>query len=293
MRFGGHDALAAIDLDLAAGSVVAILGGNGAGKTTLLHLIAGAIEPTAGRMAWCAPAGRGRVALVAQAVALYPFLTVRENCLAAGRMEGLRGRVLAARADVAIAQTLAGAARDRPVGQLSGGTQRRAAIAAALMGDAPLVVLDEPTTGLDAEARGAIVAIGRALRDQGKTVALATHDFALADAMADVAVFLRDGRITAKGEPTTLCRAAFGDARHVALTTVGTPTAAQAALLASLGAEPVAPDGFALFSPLDPNGLPVALPRLREAGVGLREVRIAEPGTAELFRRHCGGREAS
>ena len=286
MRFAERTALEGITFDIPGGGICVIVGPNGAGKTTLLRLLAGSRHPTSGTITWGAH-GRARTALVAQAVALYPFMTLRENCLASGRMEGLRGAALAARADDAMALTLCCDMRDQLAGRLSGGFQRRAAIAAALMGDAPLMILDEPTTGLDAEATQAIGTIVRGLSRSGKTVVLTTHDFELADDTADLTVFLKRGRLVAAASPKSLCDDLFAGKKHVELTLAEEPTAAQTACLAAMEATRLAPRRYGIFSDADAHGSLAALPALRDAGLAMREMRVREPGTAMLFERFC------
>ena len=287
VRFGSRSALRDVTFELPVGVVAAVVGPNGSGKTTLLRILAGAIVPSSGHVVWPEAARRRSVAFVAQTVALYPFLTVRENCLAAGRMEGARGPALAARAEAALERTLCKGMEHQLAGRLSGGYARRAAIAAALMGDAPLVILDEPTTGLDAEGTEAIVAIVRGLRSAGKTVVTTTHDFAFADATADIALFLRDGRMRAAGSPQRLCRQMFPAKAHLEVTLAAPLDATQVRLLEAMGATRRTADGWSLFSDLDAHACPTAVRCLHEAGIALRETRFRQPGTAVLFERFC------
>ena len=290
VRFGGRAALENVTFALPAGGISAILGANGAGKTTLLRVLAGTLEPDSGRIAWPGTGAKTRVALVAQSVALYPHLTIRENCLVAGRMEGLRGAELKARADKAIEDTLCGGMERKSAGQLSGGFQRRAAIAAALMGDAPLVILDEPTAGFDTEARDAIVTILRSLASAGKTVVFTTHDFALADTLADFGLFLRAGRMQAAGSPRRLCRQHFAARKHVECTLTCTPDGTQNEVLQSLEAVRHTAERFSLFSEVDASGCPTVLRPLHEAGIVLREMRMRDAGAGALFERFCQDR---
>ena len=287
VRFGENVALSGVAFDLPAGGIGAVAGANGAGKTTLLRLLAGTLEPSTGRIAWPRSGSRPGVALVAQSVALYPFLTLRENCLASGRMQGLRGATLRARAEDVIARTLCTGREHQLVGSLSGGYQRRAAIAAALMADAALVVLDEPTTGLDVEGREAIVAILRGIAAAGKTVVVATHDFSLADATAEFVLFLRAGRLEAAGPLKLLRRHLFAAKKHVDVTLAQPPDAVQTGVLAALDATRHSPERYGLLSEVDAGGCPAVLRPLHEAGLALRETRIRDAGTALLFERFC------
>lgn len=294
VAFGDRSVLAGITFDLPAGTITVIVGPNGAGKTTLLRVLAGVIPPSRGQVlrgqALRSRPTRDRVAFVAQAASLYPFLTLRENCLAAGRMEGLRAEALAQRADAAIARTLCTGMERQLAARLSGGYQRRAAIAAALMGDAPVLLLDEPTTGLDSESAQAIVDILLGLRAAGTTVVVSTHDFAFADAVGDGAIFLKKGTLQASGSPHAMCRDLLGAKKHVVLVLADPPDAAQEGVLATLSAVRVG-GGYSLFSDVDAKGSPSVLGPLCEAGVALRECRIREPGVAVLFETFCLGRD--
>ncbi len=287
VRYGQRSALRDISFAVPSNSVCVVVGPNGAGKTTLVRLLAGAIAPSSGDVAWPKAGGRARIALVAQSVALYPFLTLHENCLASGRMEGLRGAALVARARAVIEQARCSDMRDQLAGRLSGGFQRRAAIAAALMGDAPLIVLDEPTTGLDAEATEAIVGVARALKAAGKALVITTHDFAFSDATADVALFLREGTLTAAGEPKRLCEHLFGARKYIDFSLTDDPGPRQCAILDAMAAERLSARRYGLFSePDEPGGLAV-LQGLQAAGIAVRELRVREPGIAMLFERYC------
>ena len=286
-RYGARTALADVDFELPAGIVTIVVGSNGAGKTTLLRVLAGAIAPTAGQLEWPTSGARPHVALVAQTVALYPFMTVQENCLAAGRIEGLRGEALRERTSAAIADTHSLEMGDRQAGRLSGGFARRAATAAALMGDAPLVVLDEPTTGLDTEGSEAIVSIVRSLRAAGKTIVISTHDFTFADAVADIVLFLRKGRLQEVGAPKRLCKEIYAATSHVQVTLAHTPDAHQLELLEAMGACRLSTSLFSLTSHVDDNGNALALALLRKAQLPIQETRTREPGVALLFERFC------
>jgi heme ABC exporter ATP-binding subunit CcmA len=197
-RFGPVVALAGLDFSVPAGSVLAVLGPNGAGKSTLLRLLAGLARPSAGRVR-IGPASdgdrrrmRGRVGYVGHATFLYPHLTARENLLFAARLYGVPepGR----RADaLLVEQGLEGLAA-RPAGSLSRGQMQRLAIARGLVHDPPVVLLDEPFTGLDPSSADRLAARVRALAAAGRAVVLVTHDLAQAATLGDRALLLVRGR---------------------------------------------------------------------------------------------------
>jgi ABC-type lipoprotein export system ATPase subunit len=195
------------DLDVAAGEVVAVLGRSGSGKSTLLHVLGGLDRPDAGtiHVAGEAVTGAGerrlsalrhrRIGFVFQFFHLLPELTGEENVLLAGRVRGAdpaaaeRGRALIDRLG------LRHVANSMPH-QLSGGEQQRFAIARALVNDPVLLLADEPTGNLDAEAGGHVLRLLRGLAEDGHAIVLVTHEDAAAG-IADRVLRLEDGRLAA------------------------------------------------------------------------------------------------
>jgi ABC-2 type transport system ATP-binding protein len=205
-RRGTSDVLRGIDLDVARGEIFAFLGPNGAGKTTAISVLEGYLERDAGEVEVLGedPASvgrdwRGRVGFVLQECRMEPLLTVRETLeMYAGYYEHPR--------DVAETIELIGLTdkADDRTGRLSGGQQRRLDVAVALIGDAELLFLDEPTTGFDPSARRAAWQVIEGLRDLGKTVMLTTHYMDEAQALADRVAVIASGRIIAAGTPDDL-----------------------------------------------------------------------------------------
>jgi len=196
-RFGQLDAVAGIDLNVSRGEVVALLGPNGAGKTTTLTCVAGILAPTSGTICVAGEhertARERRVAFVPEIPVVYDDLTPAEHLafVAAGR------RVADAAATVSRALERTGLVehRDRAAGTLSKGNRQRLCLAGALVAGADLVVLDEPTTGLDPAAQHALVALVRELAAGGAAVVVSTHALATAFDVADRVVVLVAGRI--------------------------------------------------------------------------------------------------
>jgi ABC-2 type transport system ATP-binding protein len=204
--YGDLEALRGIDLDVARGEIFAFLGPNGAGKTTAISVLEGYLERDAGEVEVLgedpASAGRdwrGRVGFVLQECRMEALLTVRETLeMYAGYYEHPR--------DVAETIELIGLTdkADDRTGRLSGGQQRRLDVAVALIGDADLLFLDEPTTGFDPSARRAAWQVIEGLRELGKTVMLTTHYMDEAQALADRVAVIASGRIIAAGTPDDL-----------------------------------------------------------------------------------------
>ena len=197
--FGDVQAVAGIDLRVEPGEMVAFLGPNGAGKTTTIDLVLGLSRPTSGSVAVFgmeprAAVSRGLVAAVMQTGGLLKDLTVRETVTyTASLFADTRpvGEVLDSAGITGIA--------DRRVGRCSGGEQQRLRFAMALLSDPALLVLDEPTTGMDVEGRRAFWAAIRADAERGRAVVFATHYLEEADQHADRIVLVSQGRVVADG----------------------------------------------------------------------------------------------
>ncbi len=210
-RYGSTPVVDGLDLDLAPGRCHGLLGPNGAGKTTTLRLALGLIEADGGTvelMGLPLPAqaaeARRRVGVVPQSDSLDPDFTVRENLLTYGRYFGLGGREIEARIPALLAFAGLEGKADSPIDKLSGGMKRRLTLARALVNDPDLVFLDEPTTGLDPQARHLIWQGLRRLIGQGKTLLLTTHFMEEAERLCDEITVLDQGRLIARGSPREL-----------------------------------------------------------------------------------------
>ena len=199
-RYDGRVALAPLDFELGRGETVALAGPNGAGKSTLLSLLAGALEPTSGRIEW----GRGvRVGWVPQRPAHYGRLSARENLELFARLE----RRPAARADAERLLAAFELPRDaRPSAELSVGNRQRLNVAIALLGDPDVLLLDEPTAALDAAQRRRLWELAAGVRGAGGAVVFATQDHDEL-ARADRVDVLLDGRLVFAGGAAEYMRA--------------------------------------------------------------------------------------
>jgi ABC-2 type transport system ATP-binding protein len=206
LRYGGVVAVRELSLEVAAGEVLGLLGPNGSGKSSTLAAVAGALAPAAGtvrvaglREADAPRAYRRQIGLVPQELALFGELSVRQNLLFFGSLYGLRGPGLRRRADEVLGFVgLAGHAGRRPR-TLSGGMQRRLNLACALLHGPALLLLDEPTVGLDVQSRDAVFACLRRLRAAGCGLLFTTHHLEEAEQLCDRIAVLNQGRLVALG----------------------------------------------------------------------------------------------
>jgi ABC-2 type transport system ATP-binding protein len=226
--FGTLEAVKGIDLTIRPGEIVAFLGPNGAGKTTTIDIILGLSRPTVGEVAVFGMEPRkaisfGLVAAVMQSGGLLKDLTVGETALFTASLFSHNRPVAEVLQRAGIS-----AIADRPVGKCSGGEQQRLRFALALLSDPELLILDEPTTGMDVEGRRSFWKAIREDSEKGRTVLFATHYLEEADAYADRIILLRQGEIVADGTAAQIkalaagrtVRATWADADEVALAAI-------------------------------------------------------------------------
>jgi len=288
-RFGDRTALAGADLTASKGEVLVLLGPNGAGKTTLLRALAGRVRLDAGqiRIGGGAPGDRAvrrRIGFVPQSIALWGRLSVRTNLEILGRLAGLPRRDVAGAVSEALDWSGLSERAREPVATLSGGMQRRINIAAGTLHRPDLLLLDEPTVGLDPVARQSVHRVLEGLRDRGMGLILTTHDLVEAEALADRVAVLAGGVVRAADTIPILVGRLFGADQEVLL---------------MLASEP-APDlrdflRTTLFSPTNEPRLWVGrlrggleqLPELRgrliDAGADIDELRVRQPGLHGVF----------
>jgi len=209
--YGGSEVVAGIDLELKRGECYGLLGPNGAGKTTTLRMLLGLTVPDSGEITLldhplprAAREGRIRVGVVPQIDNLDPDFTVRENLVVYGRYFGIPKAGMESRLPRLLEFAALETRADSRIQELSGGMKRRLVLARALVNDPELLFLDEPTTGLDPQARHLMWEKLRVLLRQGKTILLTTHFMDEAERLCDRLKIIDHGRTLAEGTPRDL-----------------------------------------------------------------------------------------
>ncbi|HET9351620.1 MAG TPA: ATP-binding cassette domain-containing protein [Burkholderiales bacterium] len=209
--YGALEVVSGVDLAVAPGECFGLLGPNGAGKTTTLKLCLGLIEPDSGHIELLgepvpkrAREARARAGVVPQFDNLDPDFTVEENLVVYARYFGIDSRDISARIPALLDFAGLAGRGDAKIMALSGGMKRRLTLARALVNDPQLVFMDEPTTGLDPQARHLIWERLRRLTQEGKTLVLTTHFMEEAERLCHRLAIMDRGRIIAEGSPRTL-----------------------------------------------------------------------------------------
>jgi sodium transport system ATP-binding protein len=211
-RRGRVEALRGLDLDCAPGEIYGLLGENGAGKTTTLRILSTILAPTAGRaridgvdVAVDPLEARRRIGFLSGTTGLYPRLTPRETLRYFGKLHGLQGAELDARVEELVAAFAMASFADGRCEGLSTGQRQRVSIARAVLHDPPVLILDEPTTGLDVLASSAMIDFIESARAGGTCVLFSTHVLSEAERLCDRIGVLHAGRLLASGTLDELC----------------------------------------------------------------------------------------
>jgi ABC-2 type transport system ATP-binding protein len=291
-RFGQLTALDAVSLELRAGECLGLLGPNGAGKSTLIRSIVGRVILDAGRVAvFGAPAGspQAHAALgwVPQELALYPRLTCRENLAAFGHYHGLSGSKL----KESVAWCLDWAAlADRPgelARNLSGGMKRRLNMAAGIIHRPRVVLMDEPTVGVDPQSRNRIFEMIEVLRREGAAIIYTTHYMEEAERLCDRIAIIDHGRIIAQGAHEELVRSVFASRSQVLARLTGPPAELDAWVSRPAGR---LVDGLAEFTIEHPTLIAGLLEDAARSGLELIDITLRRPNLESVFL-HLTGRE--
>jgi ABC-2 type transport system ATP-binding protein len=288
--FGSVRALQGASLEVRPGELLALLGPNGAGKTTLIRAIAGRVRLDQGAVELFGRRVETRerrdpLGLVPQEIALYPLLTARENLEVFGRLHGVPAARLAERVAWALDWTALAERAKEPVKQFSGGMKRRLNLACSVLHEPKLVLLDEPTVGVDPQSRERIYEMLDTLRRAGASLLLTTHQLEEAETRCDRVAILDRGRLVASGTLAELVDRTVGSDRQVVLTVDREPARR--------------PPGFEAVG--DPRRLavrvkdfgvelPEAIDRARRAGLSIEDVEVRRHGLHDVFL-HLTGKE--
>lgn len=222
-NYGKHTVLDNVSLDVYPGEILVLLGPNGAGKSTLIRSISGRLRLKKGHIyihdkePIKSSKARRMAGFVPQQLAIYTKLTPRENFVVFGNLMGMQKRFVSSHADKMLElMNLSDKARERTE-TLSGGMKRRVNIGAALMHDPQLLILDEPTVGVDIQAREGLHKLLQSLKNQGLAILLTTHDMQEAESLADRVAVIVAGKIRDCGWPDELVQNMFGHLQHVNL----------------------------------------------------------------------------
>jgi ABC-2 type transport system ATP-binding protein len=295
-RFGADVALAGVDLAVAPGTVLGLLGPNGAGKTTTVRILTTILRADGG---WARVLGvdvverpdrvRQLIGLAGQYAAVDENLTGRENLRLVGRLTHVPRWLRRARADELIERFDLSGAADRPARTYSGGMRRRLDLAAALVHRPPVVVLDEPTTGLDPRARSNLWDLVTELVAAGTTVLLTTQYLEEADHLADRIMVVDHGRVIAEGTAGQL-KARLGST--VVEVAFASPEGARRALgaLSPVGPTGLSGDGRSVEVQVDDSGQAVVriVHALDAAGVRAEAFAVREPTLDSVFLQLTG-----
>ena len=291
-RFHGATAVDGINLDVNPGECFGLLGPNGAGKSTLIRSVVGRVLPDTGKIlifnqAADSAAARATLGWVPQELAVYPRLTSRENLASFGRYHGLSAEEL----PQAIAWCLEWAAlsdrADDVVSQLSGGMKRRLNMAAGLIHRPKIVLMDEPTVGVDPQSRLRIFEMIEALRREGMSVIYTTHYMEEAERLCDRIAVIDHGQILALGSKEELIRSAFGSRSQVRVRFAETSGSVTSWIERRGGREV---DGVARFTVAEPKEIAGLLQGAANEGLEVLDVSLHRPNLESVFL-HLTGRE--
>jgi ABC-2 type transport system ATP-binding protein len=295
---GGVKALDGLGFSVEPGTVFGLLGPNGAGKSTTVKILTTLSRPDSGE---AKVAGfdvlrepdrvRRAIGVVAQKSGLDIQATGRENLILQGQVHGMRGRDLKERAQELLDRAGLADTADRLVRTYSGGMQRKLDIAIGLVHRPRVLFLDEPTTGLDPEARADLWAeITRLAQEEGLTILLTTHYLEEADRLAHQIAIVDRGRIVVTGSPDELKGQLRGDAIHVELATAGADGRIRFALERLPDVAEVMIEDRTLHARVDrgATAVPAVLAALEAEGVAVASVTVARPSLDDVYLRYAG-----
>jgi ABC-2 type transport system ATP-binding protein len=295
-RFGDRQAVDGVGFEIAPGETYGLLGPNGAGKTTTISMICGILARDEGSVVVAgqpldtgATAAKGAIGYVPQDLAIYPDLTARENLVFFGRLYGMGGPALAAKVDEVLRIIdLADRAKERTE-HFSGGMKRRLNIGIGLLHTPTLLVLDEPTVGVDPQSRNAILSSVETLRDAGMGILYTTHYMEEAERLCHRVGIIDQGRLIAEGTRRELV-ALVGGVDKVSLSATGDLKAAADAIRPIDGVTGVSTHegGVDVLVHEARGHLPAILEAVTRDGIAVRTVEVIEPDLEAVFLHLTG-----
>jgi ABC-2 type transport system ATP-binding protein len=295
-RFDDLVAVDNVSFSIAEGETFGLLGPNGAGKTTSISMVAGLLEPDAGnvvvdgtRITTGSTKGKGSIGLVPQDLAIYPDLSAAENLRFFGRLYGMGGQELESRSDEVLGVIGLRERRDDLTKEFSGGMKRRLNIGIGLLHRPRMLILDEPTVGVDPQSRNAILESVEDLSAEGMAVLYTTHYMEEAERLCDRVAIIDEGVIQAEGtrrqlvamvgETDRVSISADGDLRSAA-SSVAEVEGVRDAVISDHNLEILANDA----SPI----LPELLAKVSQAGASIQGVEVIEPNLETVFLHLTG-----
>jgi linearmycin/streptolysin S transport system ATP-binding protein len=292
--FGGRRALDGVTVSLVPGEILGLLGPNGAGKTTLVRSVVGRVRPDAGSLRVFGlspsdPTSSGVRGWVPQEIALYPLLSPRENLYSFGRYQGLSERDLPAATERSLEWAALSERADERTERLSGGMKRRLNIAAGTIHRPRLLLLDEPTVGVDPQSRERIYRMIEELRGEGVSLLYTTHYMEEAERLCDRIAIIDNGRIIALGTKDELVRETLVKGRTLTVDSDGPLPESLRRRLTELGASML--DQGAVIPVGEPaREIPEVLELFRKESAPVRDLTL-KTATLEAVFLHLTGRE--
>jgi ABC-2 type transport system ATP-binding protein len=296
-RYDAVQALDGVSFAVREGEVFGLLGPNGAGKSTTVRVLVTLTNADSGTAAVAGHDVRREQEAVRKAIGYVPqdsgvdgFGTGRENLMLQGRVQGMSGRELRARSDELLSLVGIADAADRVVRTYSGGMRRRLDIAMGLVHRPRVLFLDEPTTGLDPEARVAMwEEVSRLAEAESLTILLTTHYLEEADSLADRLAIVSQGKVVVEGTPSELKQRLSGDAVQVEVENGAVDRARE--VLAGVGAQPEQVlDGRTVVARVEHGGraLPGIISALEGAGISVASVSVSRPSLDDVYLHFTG-----
>ncbi|RLF19919.1 MAG: ABC transporter ATP-binding protein [Thermoprotei archaeon] len=294
-KYGDVTALRGVSITVNEGEVVSLLGPNGAGKTTLISIVVGILRPTKGKILIYGrdprdPKVRSIIGFCPQEPALNDNLTGRENMMFYARLYGIDGDEAKRRINELLEMVGLLDDADRLVGKYSGGMKRRLSLAITLIHDPKILVLDEPTLGMDPRMRRDVWNIVREAKRRGKSVLLATHYMEEADELSDRVYIIHEGKIIAEGSPEQL-KKVYGPPSVIEIELYKTVSKIEEEIKSVVKSEIIAKDKQIRVHSRAPDAdVPKIVSCVYKAGGEIKNLRVTKPTLEDVFLRLTGRR---